>query len=266
MGKIGIAAGALLLPALGLPLTVDLARAQEGQAVMTRLVIRAVARDAKVIGDGVGGAQIRVVDAETGETLASGRQEGNTGSTSLIMSTPRTRGMSVYDTDGTAFFVAELTLTRPTLVNISALGPLNHPQAIQSATKKLLVMPGEHIGGDGVILELHGFIVEIQSPEPLTPVGRSFEVTTRVRMMCGCELTPGGLWDANRVVILARLLADGVVVTQSRLDYSGEASIFSGQLAVPGGLRERDLELEVLASDPATGNFGRHAAPLGATW
>ncbi len=263
MGKIGIAAGALLLPALGLPLTVDLARAQEGQAVMTRLVIRAVARDAKVIGDGVGGAQIRVVDAETGETLASGRQEGNTGSTSLIMSTPRTRGMSVYDTDGTAFFVAELTLTKPTLVNISALGPLNHPQAIQSATKKLLVMPGEHIGGDGVILELHGFIVEIQSPEPLTPVGRSFQVKARVRMMCGCPLTPGGMWDSNRVVIVARLKADGAVVSESPLGYAGVASMFSGTVPVPPEARGRDLELEVLASDPLTENFGRHAIPVG---
>ncbi len=171
--------------------------------------------------------------------------------------------MSVYDTDGAAFFVAELTLTRPTLVNISALGPLNHPQAIQSATKKLLVMPGGHIGGDGVILELHGFIVEIQSPEPLTPVGRSFQVKARVRMMCGCPLTPGGMWDSSGVVIVARLKADGAVVSESSLSYAGQPSIFGGTVSVPAEALGHDLELEVLASDPATGNFGRHAAPLG---
>ncbi len=262
MAKMGVAAGRLLLAALVIPLGVPEARAQ-GAAGSTRVVIRAVARDAKVIGDGVGGALIRVVNAATGETLASGRQEGNTGSTAMIMSRPRTRGMTVYDTEGAAAFIAELRLTEPTVVNISALGPLGHPQAIQSATKKLLVVPGWPIEGDGIILELHGFIVEIQSPEPLTPVNRSVRVKARIRMMCGCPLTPGGMWDSSGVVIVARLKADGAVVSVSSLSYAGEPSIFGGTVSVPPEARGRDLELEVLASDPLTENFGRHAVPVG---
>lgn len=255
----------------GLTLAVALAgfgpasiQAQEkAEATTTRLTIRAVARDAKIIGDGVGGAYIRVVNAATGEVLAEGRQEGGTGSTKLIMSTPRTRETSVFNSEGAAAFLAELRISEPTIVNVSATGPLGHPQAIHTATKQMMVVPGGHIEGDGVILELHGMIVEIQIPEPLAPVEGSVEVQARVRMMCGCELRPGGLWDSSRMSIVARLRADGAVVSESPLGFSGETSIFAGAVTVPAAARGRDLELEVLALDPKAGNFGRHAIPLG---
>ena len=58
----------LLLPLSAAPLA-----AQE-QEVPTRVMVRAVARDAKIIGSGVGGALIRIVNAATGEVLAEGKQ------------------------------------------------------------------------------------------------------------------------------------------------------------------------------------------------
>ena len=238
-------------------------RAQEGaEPATTRIVVRVVARDAKIIGSGVGGALVRVVNAETGEVLAEGRQEGGTGDTELIMSTARARGMSVYDTDGAASFVAEFQIAEPTPVVISGIGPLGHPQATRSASKQMLVMPGANIAGDGVVLELHGFIVEIQMPEPLTPPEGRIDVRARVRMLCGCPLTPGGLWDSNDVEIVARLLADGEIVASSPLEFAGQASIFAGALDVPPDVRGRDLELEVVSADPERINFGRHVIPL----
>ncbi|NNG17472.1 MAG: hypothetical protein HKM89_13415, partial [Gemmatimonadales bacterium] len=166
------------------------------------------------------------------------------------------------DTPGTAGFLAELSLSVPTIVNISALGPLGYPQALQSATKQTLLVPGQHIEGEGIILELHGYIVEILSPEPLTPVSDSFAVSVRVRMMCGCPIAPGELWDSDGMKFVARLKADGRAVSGSDLRFAGESSMFKGEVSVPAAAAGKDLELEVVVSDPANQNFGRHAIPL----
>ncbi len=235
----------------------------ETSSAVTRVMIRVVSRDAKIIGSGVGGVRVRVVDAKTGEVLAEGVQEGGTGDTQLIMSTAHGRGMKVFDTEGAAGFLAELRLNEPTIVTISAVGPLGHPQATQSASKQMLIMPGGHVEGDGVILELHGFIVEILQPEPLVPAAGTLDVRARVRMMCGCPLTPGGMWNSDRIAIEARLWADGKIVARAPLSFAGEASLFSGKLPVPGGQKWRDVELEVAAAQPETQNFGRHVLPLG---
>lgn len=263
MRRLSLRAGAAVLLLLGLTPLPAPAQDAARQVGPTRVMVRAVSRDAKIIGSGVGGARISIVNAETGEVLAEGVQEGGTGDTKLIMSTPHARGMKVYDTEGAAGFLAELSISEPTVVNISAVGPLGYPQAMQSASKRMLLVPGGHIEGDGVILELHGFIVEILSPEPLTPVSGSFRVRARVRMMCGCPIMPGGLWDADSKTFLARLKAGGRIVSESRLRYAGEASLFEGALTVPEQARGREMELEVLVSDPAAQNFGRHAIPLG---
>lgn len=132
--------------------------------VPTRITIRAVSRDAKVIGDGVGGARITIREKATGRLLASGIQRGATGDTKKIMSEPRTRGGNLFDTPGAAAFTATLNLTAPTAVEIIAEGPLKFPQAMQRTSKTILVLPGQHIVGEGVLLEIHGFIVEILEP------------------------------------------------------------------------------------------------------
>ena len=233
------------------------------QTAPTRITIRAVSHDAKIIGDGVGGAMIRVVDAKTGRTLAEGVQTGGTGDTRLIMRTPRARGMSIYDTEGAATFVAELHIDRPTIVNISATGPLGHPQATKTASLQALVVPGQHVMGDGYVLELHGFIVEVLNPEPLTPLEGTLDVRARVEMMCGCPIEPNGLWDANNKTIEARLVAGEKVVSRARLEFAGTTSEFSSVLSVPAAYRDQQLDLEVLAAEAGKGNFGRHVIPVG---
>src|ERR1700719_1543924 len=90
----------------------------------TKVMIRAVARDAKVIGTHVGGARITVKDAATGEILAQGMQQGGTGDTNAIMKTPHTRGMSVFSSPDASGYLAVLHLDKPTVVEISAEGPL----------------------------------------------------------------------------------------------------------------------------------------------
>ena len=250
---------------IGALLTLVSAQAHAQEAVTTRVMVRVLARDAKIIGDGVGGAKVTIVNVATGAILAEGVQQGGTGDTEAIISTPHARGADIYEAEGTAGFLAELLLSEPTVVNISAVGPLGYPQAMRATTKQMLLVPGQDVLGDGVILELHGFIVEILSPAPLDPVNAEIQVSARVRMMCGCSIEPEGLWDANLKSFVALLKADGRVVSQAELVYAGESSMFEGALIVPFDVRG-DLTLDVVVAEAGAGNFGRHEIPLAERW
>mgnify|MGYP006296885815 CR=1 FL=1 len=221
----------------------------------TTVVVRAVAHDAKVIGSGVGGVRITIRDAETGEVLARGLQEGGTGSTERIMRKPHPRGGTVYGTEDAAAYEATLTLDSPTRVEIAAEGPLGTPHATQRASRTMLLVPGHDVTGEGVVLELHGFTVEMRQPSgDVTPVAaRSVPVRASVTMLCGCPIEPGGLWDADRIDVTARLVRDGGVVRETELSYAGETNIFGGTITPPSA---GEYELVVLASDPERANFG----------
>jgi len=136
------------------------------EKVPTKVVVRVVAKDSKVIGSGVGGALVRIKNLETGEILVQGKQEGGTGDTERIMVQPRRRGEKVYGTSGAASYEAEIPLDRPTQVEIYTEAPLAYPQSIQKGSKTLTLLPGKHVLGEGVIIELDGLIVNIVSPSP----------------------------------------------------------------------------------------------------
>jgi hypothetical protein len=155
------------------------------EKVVTKVVVRAVAKDAKVIGSGVGGALVRIKNLETGEVLAEGKQEGGTGSTDRIMIQPHRRGETIYGTFGAAYFEAKIPLDRPTQVEIYAEAPLGYPHAMQKGFKTLLLIPGKHIMGEGVIIELNGLIVNVLSPSPKETLKKGEEVLVRseVRML-----------------------------------------------------------------------------------
>lgn len=223
------------------------------QASPTMITVRATSRDAKVIGDGVGGARITIRDVATGKVLASGIQRGGTGETKRIMQEPQTRGAIVYGTEGAAAFRATILLERPTQVEIVAEGPLKYPQAMQRVSKTMLLIPGRHIEGEGVLLEIHGFIVDIISPAA-SPAGEPLNVRAKVTMACGCPTEPAGLWDADRISITARATQRGKVMGEARLRYAGETSTFEGAIPL---LNAGSYELEVLAADETSGNFGR---------
>jgi hypothetical protein len=221
----------------------------------TKVMIRAIARDAKVIGQHVGGAKITVRDAATGEILAQGMQQAGTGDTDLIMKKPHTRGMTVFNTPDASGYLAVLHLDKPTVVEITAEGPLGSPQATQRASKTLLLVPGEDVLGEGVLLEIHGFIVTAVAPQPdaKVKVGSPLEVRATVTMTCGCPTEPGGLWDADKIHVVARMLRDGKVEQEIPMTYAGVQNTFHGNvpLTSPGA-----VELQVLAMDPGNANFG----------
>lgn len=238
---------AALLIAVG---TAPFACAAKAQTAPTSLLVRVVSHDAKIIGSGVGGAQVTIKDAATGRVLASGIQEGSTGNTDAIIRTPWVRGGTVYDTEGAAHFRAELNLTEPTLVEVTAVGPLGAEQGLQRASKTVLMVPGVDVLGEGLVVELNGFTVAIE--EASADAG-DVQVRARVTMLCGCPTEPGGLWDADRIRVVARLLRGGEVVSEASLGFAGETSIYTGSLPAAGS---GGYEVRVFALDPTRANTG----------
>jgi hypothetical protein len=232
---------------------------------ITRITVRAVSHDAKVIGSGVGGARITITDAVSGRVLAEGVQEGSTGSTRLLVVEPRERGTPVYGAAGAAGYTAGIRLSEPTRVRVTAEGPLGTPHAVQSASKTLLLVPGVDLVGDGIIIELNGFTVRLEEPAPghrgelVVEPGAPLPVRAHVTMLCGCPLEPGGLWDADRVRVIARLVRDGRILVERELDYAGSPSTFETTLTPPS---PGSAVLRILALDPERGNTGMTRAAL----
>lgn len=236
--------------------------AQQGEDETTRLVVRAVASDAKVIGSGVGGARVTVVDVESGDVLAQGVQRGGTGDTDAIMRAARERGATVYGGEGTAAFTADLTIDRPTRVRVTAEGPLDAPKtARQSASTTLWMIPGRDVDGQGLVITLHGFLVEVLEAVPSgegTTEG-DLAIRARIRMMCGCPTRPGGLWDSDRYTITARLVRNGEVVAEAPMRFTGETSVFGANLSAPDGPAGA---VEVVVTDTERVNTGFARMPL----
>lgn len=230
------------------------------QAQATKVLVRVTAKDAKIIGSGVGGAHITIRDAGSGALLAEGVQDGSTGNTPSIMGT-RERGGTVFDTDGAAGFLAELDVHEPTRVIIEASGPLGTEHALQAGSKTLLVIPGRDITGEGVIIELNGFTVEVQAPEVdhTLSAGEPFDVRTRVTMLCGCPTEPDGMWDSNDFEIFVRAVRTNEIVGEWPMEFSGTTSEYTAsvRLDAPG-----DFELQVFAVDTAKGNTGMATRPI----
>lgn len=223
--------------------------ASAAQAEPTHVMIRAQALDAKFIGDHMGGVKVTLTDATTGRRLASGLTKGGTGDTPKLMKTPRVRGVQVTDGD-TAGFDAVLDLTKPTLVRADAEGPVGKPASAIHVSSTLWVIPGRNVTGDGWVLTFPGLVIEPKA----TPTGPgALKIDTKVSLMCGCPIEPGGLWDANTYSIQASLLRAGRVAAQKTLAYAGQPSQFTGDFAdVPPGR----YVLRIVATDAKTPNSG----------
>ncbi len=152
------------------------------EKIPTQVVVRVISKDAKVIGSGVGGAFVRIKNIETGKILAEGKHLGGTGDTDRLMVEPHRRGEILFGAAGTASFKAAIPLAKPTQVEIYAEAPLGYPQAIQKGSKTLLLIPGKHILGDGVIIELNGLIVNAITPSSEKCVRRGEEIEIRVEV------------------------------------------------------------------------------------
>lgn len=226
-----------------------LVMASAAQAEPTRVMVRALALDAKFIGDQMGGVKVTLTDAKTGRQLATGLTKGGTGDTTRLMKAPHVRGAQLSD-PGAAGFEAVLDLTAPTLVRADAEGPMGKPASSIRVSSMLWIVPGRDVTGDGWVLNFPGLVIE---PKVTTNGAGAVQVEAKVSLMCGCPLEPGGLWDANSYTIQASLLRNGVVAAQRTLAYAGQPSQFTAAFSAvaPG-----PYALRIVASDAKSPNAG----------
>ena len=134
-------------------------------------------------------------------------------------------------------------------------------QATQRNSKTLLLVPGQDVLGEGILLEIHGFIVKAVSPQLDAKIKAEspFEVRATVTMTCGCPIEPGGLWDTNKIRVVARVIREGKFEAEIPMQYAGVQNTFAGSISVnvPG-----NIELQVLAMDPGNANFGLNRQDL----
>jgi hypothetical protein len=240
---------------LGLHAALLLALTAPAAATPTRIEVRVLSKGAKFVGTSMGGARVVVRDADTGEILARGVTAGGTGDTGRVMKQAQRHHDPVSD-ETAAVFRATLELDAPRQLEVEAFGPLGQRQSAGRATSTMWVVPGRHVtGGDGWLLELPGFVVDVLEPPAHQRRSgvRSVAVRANVTMMCGCPIEAGGLWDANAYEVRALVSRGGAPLGEIPLAYTGETSQFAGEVAVP---EPGAYEIVVYAHDPATGNTG----------
>lgn len=222
-------------------------------AQVTNIMIRVQSKDAKFIGSSIGGAQIIVKDDLTGKILAEGITKGSTGDTPMIMEQPISRGKSITNEE-TAGFLARLDIQEPVFVTIEAIAPINKKQARVRTSTQQWIIPGKDIGGDGIVIEVPGFVVDILSPQTheIISNGKTVSITANVVLMCGCPVTSGGMWNADNYEVNAMISAPGIETRIIPLKTDKKPSTFSANADLGTG----NFEIIVYAFDPATGNTG----------
>lgn len=219
----------------------------------TSIMIRAKAKDAKFIGSSIGGAKILVKDALTGEILSEGITKGSTGNTEKIMNQDWKRNQPISE-ENTAGFNAVIEIEEPVFVTIEAYAPFNKKQATVLSSTQIWVIPGKDITGDGVVLDVPGFVVDILSPQTHERIKATEEVEIKANivMMCGCPVTKDGIWDANQYEVTAVITNDSGESTEIKLEQKEKPSTFSAKIKLEKGL----YEVLVYSYDPVTGNTG----------
>ena len=241
------------------PAVTPLPADQPNESVATDVLVRVVAHGAMVLGDDVGGARITITEVATGRLLATGLQRGEPGDQVQIMRTPRIMEEPRYSSYPSASFSATLFLDRPTLVDIAVQGPLAYPWAMQRASKTVLLIPGQAMKNDGIVLHLYGFIVQIEAPAPGTPLIAKEDVTLKasVRTLSGSLVRPYGDWDSRKVKIYGEVLIGQHVVERLQMFYTGEKSRFEAPFFVPLPTEAPDgITLRVVAADETGDHFG----------
>ncbi|WP_299779264.1 hypothetical protein [uncultured Formosa sp.] len=226
-------------------------------ATDTKIIVRAKAKDAKFIGSSLGGAEVIIKNKMTNEILAQGKTEGLTGDTSLIMKTPLERGMSITD-DKTAKFMASIDINEPTFITIEVYSTINNEKERVSASTDMWLIPGKDIIGEGVIVEIPGFLLDILEPTPSLTLSLAtikkepIKLKAKVVMMCGCPINKNGMWNSEHIEVKALIKLNNTLLKEVPLNFV-VTNIFEANLTLdkPGS-----YDVLIYAYDSTTGNTG----------
>ena len=225
----------------------------------TTIVVRVVGHGAMVLGREVGGARITITDVATKHILATGIQQGEAGDQNQIMRTPRLMEEPHYSSRPAAAFVATFDLLQPTLVEVTAEGPLGYPTSSQHASTTVWLVPGQNTTDDGIVMHLSGYIIQIEHPKPGEPLIARDDVMLRasVRTLSGALVRPHGDWDSRKIHIYGELLAGERVLERLQLFYNHDRASFEAPFFVPlPSDAPYGITLLVVAADPSNGNVG----------
>lgn len=173
----------------------------------TELRVYVLARGGKFIGDDIGGAEVTLRDARTGEFLASGRTQGGSG-TADLMSVERTRTEPISVEDASVF-TTTLALDAPRLIQFEAYGPLGGQGSANRVTATEWVLPAS-LAENKIILEIPGLNVNILNPPthflPAAKPPLEIPIRVNVTMMCGCPIAPDVPWKPEDFVVKALII------------------------------------------------------------
>ncbi|SIT19193.1 hypothetical protein SAMN05421786_10855 [Chryseobacterium ureilyticum] len=226
-------------------------------ATETKVMIRAKAKDAKFIGSSLGGAHIIIRNKLNQRILAEGNTSGSTGNTDLIMKTPKVRGNSIAD-EQTGGFLATVDIDEPTFVTIEVISPLSNRQAQAAVSTEMWLIPGKNILGEGIILEIPGYIIDILKPRTHQYIGlntiknKPFLFQANIVMMCGCVIEKGGIWNSDEIEVKGILKKDGKFIKNIDLSWVS-TNLFEGSDMINTA---GNYELTLYAYHAKTGNTG----------
>ena len=248
------------LPSLGIPAeSASPSDLRLNHPQPTTILVRVVGHGAMVLGREVGSARVTITDVATKRVLATGIQQGDAGDQNQIMRTPRLMEEPHYSSRPAAAFIATFDLLHPTLVEVTAEGPLAYLASSQRASTTVWLVPGQDTTNDGIVLHLYGYIVQIEHPKPGEPLIAKDDVilSASVRTLSGALVRPHGDWDSRKIHIYGELMIGERVLERLQLFYNNDRATFEAPFFVP--LPENapnGIILRVVSADPASGNFG----------
>jgi hypothetical protein len=239
----------------------------------TSILIRAQGRGGKFLADDIGGAEVTVRDAQTGEWLGGGQAQGTSSGNLTTKYSPSASQSAVVTPGGpgsppviqwlvpdanTSALTLELPLRRATLLAVAVHGPLGGLQSAQRVEATTWALPGQRIDqGPGFVVEIPGLVVQVLSPAThleLTSLPASVDFQVKVMMMCGCQIAPGEPWVPTDFAVTAAIGPVGQAPsTEVPLRFTGTSSMFEGSFEVtqPGY-----YQAVVSATQQSIGNVG----------
>ncbi|MBU0800631.1 MAG: hypothetical protein KKA05_06460 [Alphaproteobacteria bacterium] len=229
--------------------------------VDVKITVRA--RDGRFVGTPVGGAYVIVRDRRNGDVLAEGVTTGGTGNARIIMEEGVKRDAILSDEES-AKFEFSLAVLEPVPVTISARAPITQEQAAVTVSEDMILIPGkDYSSGNGVMLTVPGFVVDIASPAVNTRMKHNADeiipLRVHVAKVSGDKPTEKGMWPASRYEVEAHVFRDSAFITTTPLQYGGEAGLFAANLKIPVNGTYRII---VSAFDPQTKESGVHSTTI----
>lgn len=242
----------------------------------TSILVRVQAKGGKFLADDIGGAEVTLRDAQTGRWLDGGLARGSSSgnlvsaytanaSTSVIVTpasapnaTPQIQWL--VPEPATSHLEVSLDIARPTLLEVTAFGPLGGLQSAHRATLTQWIVPGQTIDqGPGFVVELPGLLVQVMQPPthltiPSTSLPYTVPLLANVAMMCGCPIAEGEPWIPADFSVTAAIGPVGQPARDTLvLAYTGNTSQFSGSYQVTAAA---DYQAVITAAQKSTGNTG----------